>query len=197
MTEESDGFKTLKDALGMMGISGPKPLKPPVTTVKTHPIQKPQWFESVATRLLQSEPPVIATGYFLVTLWIQQSPIQSKQNQIQSTLLDDSIHKTTLYIQLQKMSASKDDHVAPPAGGKQKGKGKQVKGKAGKTKKGKASFKRGNKAPVKKASLKETEDKGPASPAASASSSSSGEAPAKSWCWVCMFLYKLKYRKPC
>ena len=65
MTKESDGLKVLQDALGLIGISDPKPLKPPVTSIKTHPIQQPKWFGPLATRLLQSDPPVIATMYLL------------------------------------------------------------------------------------------------------------------------------------
>ena len=37
MSKEPDGLTVLKDALGLMGLSDPKPLKSPLTSVKTHP----------------------------------------------------------------------------------------------------------------------------------------------------------------
>lgn len=61
MSKEPDGLTVLKDALGLMGLSDPKPLKSPLTSVKTHPIQPPQWFGPLAIQLLQSEPPLVVT----------------------------------------------------------------------------------------------------------------------------------------
>ena len=54
----------MQEALGLMGIKGStKAVVPSVTSVKTHPIKKPEWFGPLATSLLECEPPVVAARY--------------------------------------------------------------------------------------------------------------------------------------